>query len=68
MAGPPPVVDLGAERAARRERDLIGNLAADFVACHDPAEAVDSLRREHPHATEAQLVAPCTERRTSRPP
>ncbi len=53
----PHVVDLAAERDARREGDLIGDLAADFVACYDPAEAVDTLRREHPHATEAQMVA-----------
>ena len=31
--------------------------ARSAVACYDPAEAVGTLRHEHPHATEAQLVA-----------
>jgi hypothetical protein len=52
----PSIIDLGAVRDARCEGDLIGHLAADFVACYDPAEAVDTLRREHPHATEAQMA------------
>ena len=56
MAGP-PIINLGAVRDARRERNPIDDLAADFVACYDPAEAVDILRHEHPHVTEARLVA-----------